>query len=94
MNKITRNSLSRHTVELLGARERMNLYCKAYPRGPAAVRRPRLLRDAHNWIAILGPSVNQGIVGTGGTVEAALHAFDENFLKPSWLGLAPEQCGR
>jgi hypothetical protein len=70
---------------MLAAMERMKLYCALYPRGPSAVRCPRLMRRARLWIAVLGPNTDKGIVGTGRTVEAALRAFDENYL----AGLRP-----
>ena len=62
------------------ARERMELYCIAHPRGPSAVRRPRLSYRSGTWVALLGPSVQDGIVGFGSTVEAALRAFDAQYL--------------
>ena len=32
------------------------------------------------WIALLGPSVEEGIIGIGPTVAAALRAFDVQYL--------------
>ena len=69
----------------LGAMERMALYCAANPGSPAAARRPQLLYRGQLWIALLGPSVQEGIVGIGATVEAALRAFDAQYL----AGLRP-----
>jgi len=40
------------------------------------------------WIAVLGPSVEKGIVGIGPSVEAALRAFDAQYL--DFLGSAPD----
>jgi len=37
------------------------------------------------WIALLGPNVEEGIVGIGSTVAAALRAFDAQYL----AGLRP-----
>jgi hypothetical protein len=69
------------------AMERMELYCMAHPRSPTAVRRPRLfVRDAV-WIALLGPSIEEGIAGFGNMVEAALRAFDAQYLR----GLQPPE---
>jgi len=65
--------------------ERMELYCAAHPRGPSAVRRPQLLMRGQLWIAVLGPNVEEGVVGIGPTVEAALRAFDAQYL----AGLRP-----
>ena len=69
----------------LAAMEQMQLYCQAHPGSPAAVRRPRLFIRGELWIALLGPSVEEGIVGIGSTVTAALRAFDEQYL----AGLRP-----
>jgi hypothetical protein len=62
------------------AMERMELYCAAHPRGPSAVRRPQLLVRGELWIAFIGPNLEEGIVGIGPTVEAALRAFDSQYL--------------
>lgn len=69
----------------LAAMEQMELYCTAHPGGPSAVRRPRLFVRGDLWIALLGPSVEEGIVGIGPTVTAALRAFDTQYL----AGLRP-----
>jgi hypothetical protein len=69
----------------LAAMEQMELYCQAHPGSPAAVRRPRLFVRGDLWIALLGPSVEEGIVGIGPTVTAALRAFDGQYL----AGLRP-----
>jgi hypothetical protein len=63
-----------------GASERMELYCMAHPRSPSAVRRPRLLLRNGTFVALLGPSVTEGIAGFGSTVEHALQAFDAQYL--------------
>jgi len=44
------------------------------------MRRPQLSVRGGLWIALLGPSVEDGIVGIGPTVEAALQAFDTQYL--------------
>ena len=69
----------------LAAMEQMELYCQAHPGSPAAVRRPQLFVRGELWIALLGPSVEEGIVGIGSTVGAALRAFDAQYL----AGLRP-----
>lgn len=69
----------------LVAIEQMELYCEAHPRSPSAVRQPRLFVRGELWIALLGPSVEEGIVGIGSTVTAALRAFDAQYL----AGLRP-----
>jgi hypothetical protein len=73
--------IGRHGLDkTLAATERMELYCIAHPGSPTAVRRPRLMMRSKLWIAILGPNVQEGIVGIGPTVEAALRAFDAQYL--------------
>jgi hypothetical protein len=60
--------------------EQMELYYAAHPGSPSAVRRPRLSIRGDLWIALLGPSAEEGILGIGATVEAALRAFDAQYL--------------
>ena len=62
------------------ALERMESYCAAHPDSPSAVRRPSLSIRSGLWIALLGPSVGEGIVGIGYSVEAALRAFDIRYM--------------
>jgi len=62
------------------AREEMQSYCLAHPRSPSAVRRPQLSSRGDLWIALLGPTVEKGVVGIGPSVEAALRAFDGQYL--------------
>jgi len=79
-------SRERHAMDhALAAMEQTELYCQAHPGSPAAVRRPRLFVRGELWIALLGPSVEEGIVGIGSTVTAALRAFDAQYL----AGLRP-----
>ena len=80
-----RFSRARVTDCALAAMEQMELYCQAHPGSPAAVRRPRLFVRGDLWVALLGPSVDEGIVGIGPTVTAALRAFDAQYL----AGLRP-----
>src|SRR5205807_10537497 len=65
--------------------EQMELYCVAHPGSPSAVRRPRLFFRSELWIALLEPSMEEGIVGIGPTGAAALRAFDTQYL----AGLRP-----
>ncbi len=67
------------------ASEEMELYCAAHWGSPSAVRRPRLFIRTGLWVALLGSSVEEGIVGIGATVAAALRAFDAQYL----AGLRP-----
>ena len=69
----------------MAAMERMERYCAAHPGSPSTARRPKLLYRGQLWIALLGPSVEEGIVGIGPTVEASLRAFDAQYL----AGLRP-----
>ena len=65
----------------LVAREAMQTYCLAHPGSPSAVRRPQLSIRGDLWIALLGPSVEKGIVGIGPSVAAALRAFDAQYFE-------------
>src|SRR3954452_19601050 len=86
MNKKGHTQHRRPVVDYAAAAiEQMQLYCVAHPRGPAAVRRPQLFFRGELWVALLGPSVEEGIVGIGPTVAAALRAFDVQYL----AGLRP-----
>jgi hypothetical protein len=88
MKKIKGSKLwaQRHVLDsTMAAMERMELYCTAHPRSPSTVRRPRLLYRGELWVALLGPSVEEGIIGIGQTVEGALRAFDVQYL----AGLRP-----
>ena len=69
----------------IAAMEQMELYCQTRPGSPSAVRRPRLFVRGKLWVALLGPSIEEGIVGFGPTVTAALRAFDTQYL----AGLRP-----
>jgi hypothetical protein len=62
------------------ALEGMESYCAAHPSSPSAVRRPALSLRSGLWIALLGPSVEEGIFGIGFTVEGALRAFDIQYM--------------
>ncbi|MGE5213938.1 MAG: hypothetical protein ACM3NN_09625 [Nitrospirota bacterium] len=67
------------------ALEQMKQYCAARPGSPSAVRCPQLFFRGELWIALLGPNLEEGIVGIGPTVEAALRAFDTQYV----AGLRP-----
>ena len=75
----------RVTDHAAAAMEQMELYCATHPGSPSAARRPRLLFRSELWIALLGPSIEEGIVGIGPTIAAALRAFDAQYL----AGLRP-----
>jgi hypothetical protein len=86
MKKNGSTPFGRHIPDhALAAMEQMELYCQAHPSSPSAVRRPRLFVRGDLWVALLGPSVEEGIVGIGSTVTAALRAFDAQYL----AGLRP-----
>jgi len=72
-------------ISTTAAIERMHLYCAAHPGSPSAARKPQLFLRSHLLVALLVPSVEEGIVGIGPTVEAALRAFDAQYL----AGLRP-----
>jgi hypothetical protein len=58
----------------------MKAYCASHPGSPSAVRRPQLFFRSDLWIALLGPTIEEGIVGIRPTVAAALRAFDAQYL--------------
>ena len=60
--------------------EQMEHYCVEHPASPSALRRPQLFFRGDLWIALLGPNVEEGIVGIGSTIRAALRAFDAQYL--------------
>lgn len=65
---------------LEAALERAELYYRAHPRSPSAVRRPTISLRGVTWVALLGKSVEDGIAGFGPNIETALRAFDVQYL--------------
>ncbi|HEV2804739.1 MAG TPA: hypothetical protein VGW57_07405 [Chthoniobacterales bacterium] len=72
--------MSAKFLDSIAARHRAELYCESHPGSPSAIRAPRIFLKSGVWIALLGKSVRQGIAGFGPTVEAALGAFDREYL--------------
>ena len=73
---VRRSDLSRTR----NAMREMEAYCASHPGSPAAVRRPVIRIRGGTCVALLGRSVEEGIVGLGSTVSAALRAFDVQYL--------------
>src|ERR1043166_615018 len=67
-------------LDTVAARQRAELYCEMHPRSPSAVRSPKIFVRSGVWIALLGRTVRDGIAAFGPTVEAALRAFDKQYL--------------
>jgi hypothetical protein len=67
-------------IDKIAANQRAELYCELHPGSPSAVRSPKLSVRSGVWIALLGRSVREGIAGFGPTIEAALRAFDAQYL--------------
>jgi hypothetical protein len=67
-------------MDQVAANQRAELYYETHPGSPAAVRSPKLFVRSGVWIALLGESVRHGIAGFGPTVEAALRAFDAQYV--------------
>jgi len=67
-------------LDQLAARQRAELYCELHPGSPSAIRCPKIFMKSGVWTALLGNSIRQGIAGFGPTVEAALRAFDRQYL--------------
>jgi hypothetical protein len=71
-----------HVVDqTLLALQEMERYCSAHPNSPAAIRHPRLTVRGRTFVALLGPSIQEGITGFGDTVQAALRAFDLQYSR-------------
>jgi hypothetical protein len=68
-------------MDKIAAAHRAELYYESHPGSPSAVRSPRLSVRSGVWIALLGRSVRDGIAGFGPTIEAALRAFDAQYLQ-------------
>lgn len=71
--------MSGKDLESFGALARAELYFAAYPGSPSATRRPQLSLRSGVWVASLD-QMRDGIFGLGPTVEAALRAFDSQYL--------------
>ena len=73
---------ARHAIDQrLMAMQEMERYCSAHPNSPAAIRHPRLSIRGRTFVALLGPSIEDGIAGFGDTVQAALRAFDLQYSR-------------
>ena len=73
---------ARHAVDqTLMAIQEMERYCLAHPNSPAAIRHPRLSIRGQTFVALLGPSIEDGIAGFGDTAQAALRAFDLQYSR-------------
>jgi len=84
MNQTGYTIRRRHVVDYAAvARAEMRRYCAARPSSPSAVRRPQLFFRNELWIALLGPNLEEGVVGIGATIPAALRAFDAQYLASS-----------
>ncbi|HEX4641137.1 MAG TPA: hypothetical protein VH252_07105 [Chthoniobacterales bacterium] len=68
-------------MDKITAAQRAELYYETHPGSPSAVRLPKLFIRSGVWIALLGRSVRDGIAGFGPTIEAALRAFDTQYLQ-------------
>ena len=67
-------------LDHVAARQRAELYCELHPGSPSAIRSPKIFLKSGVWIALLGKSIRHGIAGFGPTVEAALGAFDRQYM--------------
>ena len=74
--KLTAKKRSNDVVEKAIRRD-LTKYCAAHPGSPTARRRPQILIYHGRYVALLGRSINRGILGFGSTVASALRAFDE-----------------
>ena len=51
------------------------------PGTAVSLRHPRLFIRGRTFVALLGPSIEEGIAGFGDTVQAALRAFDRQYSR-------------
>jgi len=72
--------MSEKDLQRASASERAQLYYAAHPGSPSAVRCPRLFARSGVWVALLGRNMREGIAGFGPSIEAALRAFDRQYL--------------
>ena len=72
--------MSAKFLDDIAARQRAELYCELHPWSPSAISTPKIFLKSGVWTALLGKSIAHGIAGFGPTVEAALRAFDRQFL--------------
>ena len=72
-----RNSVDQTLI----AMQEMERYCAAHPTTPVSLRHPRLFIRGRTFVALLGPSIEEGIAGYGDTVQAALRAFDMQYSR-------------
>jgi hypothetical protein len=63
------------------AMQEMERYCEVHPNAPVSLRHPRLFLRGHTFVALLGPSIEEGIAGFGNTVQGALRAFDMQYSR-------------
>jgi hypothetical protein len=81
MNRNGQTPQRQHAVNYAAtATEQMEIYCTAHPDSPSARRRPKLFVRNDLRVALLGPSIEEGIVGIGPSVAAALRAFDAQYV--------------
>ena len=81
MNNQYRARTARRSDVLADIFNQMERYCADHPRSPSAVRRPQLSQRGRTFVALLGRNLQSGISGIGNTVEAALRAFDLQYLR-------------
>jgi hypothetical protein len=67
--------------QTLAAMQEMERYCAAHPGSPVAVRCPGLSIRGRTFVALLGPTIEEGIAGFGDSVQAALRAFDTQYSR-------------
>ena len=65
--------------ESLAIEQETQFYLAAHPTGPAAHRHPHVMKQSGVWLA-LEPNAQMDILGVGPTIEAALAAFDREYL--------------
>ena len=67
-------------LDQVAVQQRAEIYYQLHPGSPSAVRSPKIFQRSGVWIALLGRTVRDGIAGFGPTIEAALRAFDMQYI--------------
>lgn len=81
MSKPQRQTTTQRNHRFRNTNEQMEQYFADHPRSPSAVRRPQIFHRSGTFVALLGLNLQNGIAGLGNTVEAALRAFDMQYLR-------------
>lgn len=60
-------------------------------RRPSTMYRPTLTQDGDKFIALLGPNLQEGVVGVGETPQKAMLDFDRAFCAPAVAAIGAKE---